>query len=50
MLITIMRHYRVSPDETVFVGNHEVDREAAARAGVAYLSSESLFSGAAVQA
>ena len=36
MLNAIMAHYGVSPEETLFVGNHEVDREAAARAGVAF--------------
>jgi D-glycero-D-manno-heptose 1,7-bisphosphate phosphatase len=43
MLLTIMEHYGVRREETVFVGNHEIDREAAARAGVSFLSSERMF-------
>jgi D-glycero-D-manno-heptose 1,7-bisphosphate phosphatase len=34
MLLAIMEHYRAAPKETLFVGNHETDRSAAARAGV----------------
>ena len=43
MLLTIMEHYGIAREATVFVGNHEMDREAAARAGVAFLWSERLF-------
>jgi D-glycero-D-manno-heptose 1,7-bisphosphate phosphatase len=43
MLFTIMEHYGIKPDATVFVGNHEVDQEAAARAGVAFVWSDRLF-------
>lgn len=47
MLLTIMEHYGVGREETVFVGNHEIDREAAARAGVSFLWSERMFGGPA---
>jgi D-glycero-D-manno-heptose 1,7-bisphosphate phosphatase len=47
MLLRIMGHYGLSPDLTVFVGNDEVDREAAQRAGVAFVWSERLFGGPA---
>ena len=43
MLLTIMRHYGIGPDDTLFVGNHEVDREAAARAAVAFRWAEEFF-------
>jgi D-glycero-D-manno-heptose 1,7-bisphosphate phosphatase len=43
MLLAIMSHYDVSPDETLYVGNHMVDREAAARAGAAFCWSQDLF-------
>jgi D-glycero-D-manno-heptose 1,7-bisphosphate phosphatase len=43
MLLAIMRHYRVGPADTLFVGNHEVDREAAARAGTAFQWAEDFF-------
>jgi D-glycero-D-manno-heptose 1,7-bisphosphate phosphatase len=43
MLLRIMEHYGMKPGATVFVGNHEVDREAAERAGVAFVWSEGLF-------
>jgi D-glycero-D-manno-heptose 1,7-bisphosphate phosphatase len=45
MLLTIMRHYRVEPGDTVFIGNHESDREAAARAGTAFIWAAEFFSG-----
>jgi D-glycero-D-manno-heptose 1,7-bisphosphate phosphatase len=45
MLLRIMRHYRVEAEATVFVGNSEVDREAAARAGIAFIQAEDLFRG-----
>ena len=43
MLLSIMDHYGVEREATVFVGNHEVDREAAERAGVAFVWGDSLF-------
>jgi D-glycero-D-manno-heptose 1,7-bisphosphate phosphatase len=43
MLLRIMRYYGVNPEASIFVGNHSVDREAAERAGVAFISSERLF-------
>jgi D-glycero-D-manno-heptose 1,7-bisphosphate phosphatase len=43
MLLAIMRHYSIGPSETLFVGNHEVDREAAARAGTAFQWAEVFF-------
>lgn len=43
MLRTIMEHYRVTPGETLFVGNHQVDREAAQRAGTHFSWSQDFF-------
>src|SRR3954470_1722319 len=43
MLLRIMAHYGVEPQSTVFVGNHDVDRLAAERAGVAFRWSEQFF-------
>ncbi|MFL5473307.1 MAG: HAD-IIIA family hydrolase [Gemmatimonadales bacterium] len=43
MLLTIMGYYGVGPDDTLFVGNHEVDREAAARARTSFNWSSSFF-------
>jgi D-glycero-D-manno-heptose 1,7-bisphosphate phosphatase len=43
MLIAIMRHYGVDPGRTMFVGNHEIDHEAAARAGTAFTWSHDFF-------
>jgi D-glycero-D-manno-heptose 1,7-bisphosphate phosphatase len=43
MLLAIMSYYGVAPEETLFVGNHEVDREAAARAGTAFSWSTDFF-------
>ncbi|HYF39291.1 MAG TPA: HAD-IIIA family hydrolase [Gemmatimonadales bacterium] len=43
MLLAIMDFYGVSPNETLFVGNHEMDREAAVRAGTAFCWSQDLF-------
>lgn len=34
MLLAIMRFYRIQPRDTLFVGNHDTDREAADRAGI----------------
>jgi HAD superfamily hydrolase (TIGR01662 family) len=45
MLLKIMEHYRLGPDKSVFVGNHEVDREAASRAGVSFLWAADFFAG-----
>lgn len=44
MLLAIMRHYGIGGADTLFVGNDEVDREAAARAGTAFTWSADLFS------
>jgi D-glycero-D-manno-heptose 1,7-bisphosphate phosphatase len=43
MLVRIMQHYGISADDTVFVGNAEVDQEAARRAGVAFVWAADLF-------
>ncbi|HJR16865.1 MAG TPA: HAD-IIIA family hydrolase [Gemmatimonadales bacterium] len=43
MLQNIMEYYGVSPADTLFVGNDEVDREAAARAGVKFVWAADLF-------
>jgi D-glycero-D-manno-heptose 1,7-bisphosphate phosphatase len=43
MLLAIMRYYGVGADDTLYVGNHELDREAAARAGTAFCWSQDLF-------
>jgi D-glycero-D-manno-heptose 1,7-bisphosphate phosphatase len=43
MLLAIMRHYGMGGDQTLYVGNHAVDREAAARAGTAFCWSQDLF-------
>jgi D-glycero-D-manno-heptose 1,7-bisphosphate phosphatase len=43
MLLNIMNHYGVEPAETLFVGNGEEDREAALRAGVAFMWAADLF-------
>jgi D-glycero-D-manno-heptose 1,7-bisphosphate phosphatase len=45
MLVSIMRHYRVVPGDTVFIGNHESDREAAANAGTAFIWAADFFAG-----
>ena len=44
MLLAIMGHYGIDAAATVFVGNHPVDREAAARAGTAFRWSQDFFS------
>lgn len=46
MLLRIMEHYGVGPRETIFVGNDEVDRAAAERAGVDFIWASTLFDGA----
>jgi hypothetical protein len=38
-----MSHYRIGPKGTLFVGNHEIDREAALRAGTAFTWSTDFF-------
>jgi HAD superfamily hydrolase (TIGR01662 family) len=43
MLLSIMDYYGVEPAETLFVGDAEVDREAAARAGTAFMWASELF-------
>jgi D-glycero-D-manno-heptose 1,7-bisphosphate phosphatase len=43
MLLNIMKHYGVDPEDTLFVGNAEEDREAAARAGVTFMWAADLF-------
>lgn len=43
MLLKIMEHYGVDPRDTLFVGNAEADREAAARAGVTFMWAADLF-------
>jgi D-glycero-D-manno-heptose 1,7-bisphosphate phosphatase len=43
MLLAIMSHYRVAPQDTLFVGNHQVDREAALHAGTAFEWSAEFF-------
>jgi D-glycero-D-manno-heptose 1,7-bisphosphate phosphatase len=43
MLLAIMDHYGVGPTDTMFVGNHEIDGEAAARAGTAFAWSQDFF-------
>ena len=43
MLLAIMDHYGVAPDHTLYVGNHPIDAEAAARAGTAFRWSQDLF-------
>ena len=43
MLLTIMDYYGVKPAETLFVGDAEVDREAAARAGTSFMWASDLF-------
>jgi D-glycero-D-manno-heptose 1,7-bisphosphate phosphatase len=43
MLLDIMRYYEVGPEETLFVGNHEIDRQTAERAGTAFLWSNKVF-------
>ena len=43
MLLKIMEHYSVAPEETLFVGDADADREAAARAGVRFMWAGDLF-------
>ena len=46
MLLRLIEYFQVSRDETVFVGNSEVDRAAAVAAGVAFRPADSLFGAA----
>jgi D-glycero-D-manno-heptose 1,7-bisphosphate phosphatase len=43
MLLAVMRHYGVTPEDTLFVGNHEVDRESADRAATHFSWSADFF-------
>jgi len=43
MLRAIMEYYRVAPGDTLFVGNHEVDRSAAMRAATGFSWSTDFF-------
>ena len=43
MLLSIMSYYGVEPAGTLFVGDAEVDREAAARAGTSFMWASDLF-------
>ena len=43
MLLSIMRYYGVEAADTLFVGDAEVDREAAARAGTSFMWASDLF-------
>jgi D-glycero-D-manno-heptose 1,7-bisphosphate phosphatase len=43
MLHAIMDYYGISPAHTLYVGNHEVDREAAGRAATAFSWSKDFF-------
>ena len=43
MLLTIMDYYGVDPPDVLFVGNHDIDREAAVRAETAFSWSAEFF-------
>jgi D-glycero-D-manno-heptose 1,7-bisphosphate phosphatase len=43
MLLAIMHHYGIAPEDTLFVGNHEMDREAAVRARTAFRWAQDFF-------
>lgn len=43
MLLAIMHHYGIEPSATMFVGNHQVDHEAAERAGTAFSWAQDFF-------
>jgi D-glycero-D-manno-heptose 1,7-bisphosphate phosphatase len=43
MLLSILRHFRLPPAEALFVGDLEIDREAARRAGVAFEWAHAFF-------
>jgi HAD superfamily hydrolase (TIGR01509 family) len=40
-LLRVLDHYRVAPEEALFVGDSEVDRQAAAAAGVPFIAYKS---------
>lgn len=40
-LFKVLAHYRIRPDEAIFVGDSDVDRQAAAAAGVPFVSYKS---------
>ena len=37
-LLRVLEHYRIAPDEALFVGDSDVDRQAAAAAGVPFIA------------
>jgi phosphoglycolate phosphatase-like HAD superfamily hydrolase len=37
-LYRVLEHYRIAPHEALFVGDSEVDRQAAAAAGIPFVS------------
>jgi D-glycero-D-manno-heptose 1,7-bisphosphate phosphatase len=43
MLLDIMRHFSIGPSATVFVGDAQSDRQAAARAGVPFMDARDFF-------
>jgi D-glycero-D-manno-heptose 1,7-bisphosphate phosphatase len=43
MLIELMQQFGATPDETLFVGDRDEDREAARRAGVRFISAKRFF-------
>jgi HAD superfamily hydrolase (TIGR01662 family) len=43
MLLDIMRHFRIGPSATMFVGDALSDHEAAARAGVPFMDARAFF-------
>jgi phosphoglycolate phosphatase-like HAD superfamily hydrolase len=43
MIVQAMRDYRVEPEDVLFVGDMDTDREAAKNAGVAYQDAEEFF-------
>lgn len=45
MLLRLLEHYGVSPEEALFVGDLDSDAEAARRAGVAFMRAERFFAG-----
>jgi FMN phosphatase YigB (HAD superfamily) len=43
MLLAIMGHFGVPAADTLFVGNHPTDRQAAGQAGTAFAWAQALF-------
>lgn len=43
MLLRLLERFSVQPRDALFVGDQEIDREAAARAGVAFRSAQEFF-------